>query len=71
MYVVQLPVSCPGFLYGLEHHQDCSGHQSLSDPGPSSDGCGGDCGNIPVCWLHARKMFCLALPIESRNVKSL
>lgn len=44
----------------------------LCDPGPLQvDVCGEDCGNIPVYGLHANKMFCLALPIESRNVKSL
>lgn len=37
----------------------------------ASDGYGEDCGNIPVCGLHVRSVFCLALSIGSRNVKFL
>lgn len=72
MYVGQLPVSCPGTLYDLEHHQDCSGHHTPLWSCPlASDGYGEDCGNIPVCGLRVRSMFCLALSVGSRNVKFL
>lgn len=26
--------SCPGTLYGLEHHQDCNGHHTSLCPAP-------------------------------------
>lgn len=72
MCVGRLPPSCQGILYGLEHHQDRGGHPApLCSCPVASDGCGDGCGNIPVCSPHARKMFCLVLPIEPRNVRSL
>lgn len=72
MCVGRLPPSCRGILYGLEHHQDRGGHPApLCSCPVASDGCGDGCGNIPVCSPHARKMFCLVLPIEPRNVRSL
>lgn len=71
MCVGRLPLSCRGILYGLEHHQDRGGHPAPLWSCPlASDGCGDGCGNILVCSPHARKMFCLVLPIEPRNVRS-
>jgi len=36
----------------------------------ASDECRDDCGNIPVCSLRARKMFCLVLPSKARDVNA-
>lgn len=71
VYVGQLPVSCSGTLYILEHHQDHRGHHAFWSCPLASDGYEEDCGNIPVRGLLVRNMFCLALSIDSRNVKFL